>query len=251
MRVWHEYIEHSRNEPFDDAWTCLVDSIITHHGFYFALLCSCWTRAMQNHNAKVGLSSHKSILQRLRFPMILSFLQSITAVNYCSSSTPSQTTDQADAGRGSPSSWALCLFCPSGSLQSSGDVDACTYFKQLCKNLIEYWFCLLLVAHCHVIPNPFDFLSFFGENYLTVFTRFCQTLNNGKIIYNISLFGIHWRKSRRFGTTDSPCSNFQNYFLLIGHDIYHIICDNKYTIVTYGKKMQIAYICDLSNFDNF
>ncbi len=170
MRVWHEYIEHSRNEPFDDAWTCLVDSIITHHGFYFALLCSCWTRAMQNHNAKVGLSSHKSILQRLRFPMILSFLQSITAVNYCSSSTPSQTTDQADAGRGSPSSWALCLFCPSGSLQSSGDVDACTYFKQLCKNLIEYWFCLLLVAHrWNFSPQLLTAVSFL--THLTFFLR--------------------------------------------------------------------------------
>lgn len=178
MMVWHENIVHSRNEPFDDAWTCHVDLIITHHGFYFALLFSCWTHAMQNHNAKVGLSSYKSILQRLPFPMILSFVPVWSPVHHgCELLLLLHTfTDYWSDRRGprkqSPSSWVLCLFYPSGSLQSSGDVNACTYYKQLCKKWIEYWFfascstkvkLFFSVTQCHVIPNPFDFLSFFRK----------------------------------------------------------------------------------------
>lgn len=99
-------------------------------------------------------------------------VQSITAVNYCSSSTPSQTTDQTDAGRGS-------RLLPHGFSVYFARQEACNHLEMsmrvhtinnCVKNGLNADFfascttkvkLFSSVTHCHVIPNPFDLLSFF------------------------------------------------------------------------------------------
>lgn len=166
--------------------------------FYFALLFSCWTRAMQNHNAKVGLSSLKSILQRLPFPMILSFLpvrKSSPSHVWVIARPPHVHRLLSRQTRSSRSSWVLCLFCPSGRLQSSGDVSACSCYKQLWKKWIEYWILPLVPQKWNFSPQlltvmPFQtLLTFFVLSSLSS-VKIQEGQNNPKC----SPFGFHWRK---------------------------------------------------------
>lgn len=187
MMVWHENIVRSRNDPFDDAWTRHVDLIITHHGFYFGsfiqLLNSCYAKSQcqgrtffSQINFTMPPLSHDSFLPpRMK-------VQSITSVNYCSSSTTSQTTDQTDAG------WASRVLPHGFSVYfREAHQEACNHLEMsmhvytvnnCAKQWIEYWFFAFCntkvklfssVTHRHVIQNPFDWLTFLLENYLRVF----------------------------------------------------------------------------------
>lgn len=197
MIAWKENIVHSRNDPFDDAWTCHVDLIITHHDFYFALLFSCWTRAMQNHNAKVGLYSHKSILQRPPFPWFFHFSPYGRPVhhglNYCSSFAPSQTTDQTDVGLGS-------RVVPLGFFVYFARQEACNHLEMsmrvhtinnCVKNELNVDFLPLVAQKWNFssrLLTVMSWLTFFCENYLRVCTQFCQAPKNDKIISNFSFW---------------------------------------------------------------
>jgi len=178
---------HSRNDPFDDAWNCHVDVINHSLWILFCLLFSCWTRAMQNHNAKVGLSSLKSILQRLPFPWFFHFSSYGSPVHHvCELLLVLHTfTDYWSDRRGRtvPHGFSVCF----------ARQEACTHLEMsvrvhAIKNCVKNW-----------LNTEFCLLYHKSETSLLSYSASCQSKP-----FWLSLFWVHSGLSRSRKEKNNP-----------------------------------------------